>query len=122
MKSSKTAPTETIPTENDPSTVATSTSETTAESTSEEPVIAGSYNFIPNDGQFDPHNTNLEEAQESNPQVDTSDGSTPDVTEANEVIGMDYVEESKRFCLKGRLIFPLMSKFKYFLFIQIIIL
>ena len=122
MRSSKTAPTETISTKNDPSTVASSSSEITAESTSEEHVIAGSYNFILNDGQFDPHNTTLEEAKESNSQIVTSDGSTPDVTEAEEEIAMEYIEESKRFYLKGRLIFPLISKLRYFLFIQIIIL
>ena len=87
-----------ITTEIDQSTLATSTSETAAESTSTEPVIDGSYNFVPTDGQIDPFNTNMEEAQESKfdyPHVEASDESTPDVTGAYDEIVLEYVEKSK---------------------------
>ena len=99
IKSSKTLPAaeDAITTEIDQSTFATSTSETAAESTSTEPVIEGSYNFVPTDGQFDLFHTNLEEAQESNPHVEASDESTPDVTGAYDEIVLEYVEKSKRF-------------------------
>ena len=127
VKSSKIAP-ETEETVIEQSTSEMSASASTTDPTSTtptEPITAGSYNFVPKDGQYDPYNTNLDHERDPNPLVDATEDSTT-AEEVTDDMAVDYVEESKRFCVTGRLIFPLISRnspnyFKTYLFFSILL-